>query len=108
MQLKGTKTEESLKAAFAGESKANRVDILLREYGRHRRRSARSRMCSGTQPRVRLVTLTANMEYLIAGGSRVIPRPVLRLAMSRKHWSPQLRARRTSTQTCTRVWQKRS
>ncbi|NCW09109.1 MAG: rubrerythrin, partial [Gammaproteobacteria bacterium] len=24
MQLKGTKTEESLKAAFAGESKANR------------------------------------------------------------------------------------
>ena len=40
MQLKGTKkTEESLKAAFAGESKAKPSLPLFREHGGHRRRS---------------------------------------------------------------------
>jgi rubrerythrin len=35
--LKGSKTEENLKAAFAGESQANRRYLVFREQSRHRR-----------------------------------------------------------------------
>ena len=35
MSLKGTKTEENLKAAFAGESQANRRYLLFCSKGRY-------------------------------------------------------------------------
>ena len=104
MQLKGTKTEEDLKAAFAGESKANRRYLYF----------ANMADIEGAPEVANVFRNTAegetghahgHMEYLIAG-AQVILKPVLQLAMSLKHWSPQLQAKRTSTQTCTRVWQK--
>ena len=68
MQLKGTKTEESLKAAFAGESKANRRYLYF----------ANMADIEGAPEVANVFRNTAegetghahgHMEYLIAGGS---------------------------------------
>ena len=105
MQLKGTKTEESLKAAFAGESKANRRYLYF----------ANMADIEGAPEVANVFRNTAegetghahgHMEYLIAGGSGD-PETGLAAGNVAEHLSPQSQARRTSTQTCTQVWQRR-
>ena len=57
--LKGSKTHENLKDAFAGESQANRRYLYFAKAGRHRGLPRGRRACSATPPRARPATRTA-------------------------------------------------
>ena len=57
--LKGSKTHQNLKDAFAGESQANRRYLYFAQPGRHRGLSRTSPACSATPPRPRPATRTA-------------------------------------------------
>ena len=57
--LKGTKTHENLKAAFAGESQANRRYLYFAKQADVEGLPGRRRACSATPPRARPATRTA-------------------------------------------------
>ena len=101
--LKGTRTEQNLKAAFAGESQANRRYLYF----------ANLADVAGDNDVSALFRSTAegetghahgHMEYLIEGGAgdpgTGMPRPLL------KPWSQPFMAKHMSTLTCIQAWQK--
>ena len=101
--LKGTKTHDNLKAAFAGESQANRRLPLLRQQGGRR----------GAERRRRGVRSTAegetghahgHLDYLAQVGD---PPPTCRSARRARTSRPPLPAKRTSTPTCIPAWPSR-
>ena len=104
MDLKGTKTEENLKAAFAGESKANRRYLYF----------ANMADIEGAPEVANVFRNTAegetghahgHMEYLINGGSGD-PETGLAAGNVAEALESAIAVKLTSTPTCTRVWRK--
>jgi len=104
MQLKGTKTEESLKAAFAGESKANRRYLYFANMA-DIEGAPEVATYSVTLPKVRLAmhTATWNTSFRVV---QVILKLVWLLETLLKHLSLLLQVKLMSTQTCIQAWQK--
>jgi len=98
--LMGSRTEDNLKAAFAGESQANRRYCILR-----RRRISRAtttyRRYSARPPRARLAMPTAISNISRRLATR---RPGNRSAGLRITFAPRLLAKPTNIRTCIRGW----
>ena len=98
--LKGSKTEDNLKAAFAGESQANRRYLYF----------AQKADVEGYNDVAAVFRSTAEgetghaMAILSIWKRRVIPRQANRSAARQTISRPPLLAKPTNTQTCTRVW----
>ena len=101
--LKGTKTHDNLKAAFAGESQANRRYLYF----------AAKADVEGQNDVAALFRSTAegetghahgHLEYLEAVGDPATNLPIGARARTSR---PRSRARPTSTPTCTRAWRSR-
>jgi hypothetical protein len=98
--LKGTKTHDNLKAAFAGESQANRRYLYF----------ANKADVEGQNDVAALFRSTAegetghahgHLDYLAQVGD---PATDLPIGSSRDNLTASVAARRTSTRTCTRAW----
>ena len=97
--LKGSKTEQNLKDAFAGESQANRRYLYF----------AQKADVEGYNDVAAVFRSTAEGETGHAHGSSISKRPAIRRPASRSAprrttSRPRLRARPTNTPTCIRAW----